>query len=80
MTLSMPSSKPMAVGLFLSLGSVYRFFCFNLDMASATTFFLPAICLNTILYSFISSAHLFRVVFFMFPEKNSAKGLRSQCR
>ena len=63
MTFLMPSSMPMTVGLFLSLGSVYKFFCFNLDMASATTFFLPAMCLNTILYSFNSSAHLSRVGF-----------------
>ena len=53
----------------LSMGSVYRFFCFNLDMASATTFFLPAMCLNTILYSFSSSIHLFRVGFSCYPRR-----------
>ena len=71
----MPSLMSLAVGLFLPLGSPYRFFCFNLDMASATTFSLPAICLNTILYSFNSSAHLFKVGFFHGPQTNGARGL-----
>ena len=80
MIFSMLSSMPLAVALFLPLGSAYRFFCFNLDMASATTFSLSAMCLNTILYSFNSSAHLFKVGFFMFPKKNGTRGLWWQCR
>ena len=73
----MPSSRLLAVGL-LSLGSAYRPFCFNLDIASATTFFFPAICLNTMLNLFNSNAHLFRVRFFMLPEKKGTRGLWSQ--
>ena len=35
----MLSLMPLAVGLFLPLGSAYRFFCFNLEMASAQPHF-----------------------------------------
>ena len=72
MIFSMLSSVPSTVCLFLSLGFVYWFFCFNLDMASANYIFLDC---NVLL-----STHLFRVGFFMFPKKNSARGLWSQCR
>ena len=57
-----------------SFSSSYRLADFRSDMRSATTFSLPATCLNFILYCYSLSAHVI-VFLFITIIKNRAKGL-----